>query len=59
MVRVTFFIFNLTKILTSAANLAFRALGRLLGSARDFMILTGIHGDLVNFSEKAQFDTQG
>ncbi|CAO0791616.1 unnamed protein product [Mucor circinelloides] len=38
---------------------AFRALGRLLGSARDFMILTGIHGDLVNFSEKAQFDTQG
>ncbi|CEP14685.1 hypothetical protein [Parasitella parasitica] len=38
---------------------AFRALGRLLGSARDFMILTGIHGDLVNFTEKAQFDTQG
>lgn len=41
------------------SNLAFRALGRLLGSARDFMILTGIHGELVNFSEKAQFDTQG
>lgn len=38
---------------------AFRGLGRLLGGARDYMILTGIHGDLVNFNEKAQFDTQG
>lgn len=38
---------------------AFRALGKILGGARDYMVLTGIHGDLVNFREKAQFDTQG
>lgn len=38
---------------------AFRALGKILGGARDYMVLTGIHGDLVNFREKAQFDTHG
>ncbi|KAG2233185.1 hypothetical protein INT48_005023 [Thamnidium elegans] len=38
---------------------AFRALGKILGGARDYMVLTGIHGDLVNFREKTQFDTQG
>lgn len=38
---------------------AFRALGRLLGSAVDYMALSGLHGELVNFSEKAVFDTQG
>ncbi|KAI8373056.1 uncharacterized protein BYT42DRAFT_56782 [Radiomyces spectabilis] len=39
--------------------LAFRALGRLLGAARDLLILSGEHGPLVTFSEEAQFDTQG
>lgn len=38
---------------------AFRALGKILGGARDYMVLTGIHGELVNFREKAQFDTHG
>lgn len=42
-----------------SASLAFRALGRLLGAARDLMVLTGDHGNLVNFEEQAQFDTQG
>ncbi|KAI9249764.1 glycoside hydrolase superfamily [Phascolomyces articulosus] len=38
---------------------AFRAIGRLLGAARDLMVLTGEHGALVNFTEQNQFDTQG
>ncbi|ORZ02623.1 glycoside hydrolase superfamily [Syncephalastrum racemosum] len=39
---------------------AFRALGRLLGAARDASIAYSTeHGHLVNFSEQAQFDTQG
>ncbi|KAI8974293.1 glycoside hydrolase superfamily [Pilobolus umbonatus] len=38
---------------------AFRALGRLLGSARDPMVLSGLHDELVQFNEKAQFETQG
>ncbi|KAJ8651597.1 hypothetical protein O0I10_012834 [Lichtheimia ornata] len=38
---------------------AFRAIGRLLGAARDLLVLTDDHGPLVNFSEQAQFDTQG
>lgn len=30
-----------------------------MGAARDLMVLTGDHGNLVNFEEQAQFDTQG
>ncbi|KAI9023835.1 glycoside hydrolase superfamily [Phycomyces nitens] len=38
---------------------AFRALGRLLGAARDSRVATGKHGLLLNFTEQAQFETQG
>lgn len=53
------YILSLIKVPCSHIDQAFRALGQLLGGARDYMVLTGIHGDLVNFKEKAQFDTQG
>jgi hypothetical protein len=53
------YIFDL-KIYTLIKKIkAFRAVGRLLGSARDDHILKTLHGDLVTFTERAQFDTQG
>ncbi|KAF7727377.1 hypothetical protein EC973_007620 [Apophysomyces ossiformis] len=38
---------------------AFRALGCLLSAARDMRALSDECGDLLNFSEQSQFDTQG
>ncbi|KAG0176755.1 hypothetical protein DFQ28_005757 [Apophysomyces sp. BC1034] len=38
---------------------AFRALGCLMSAARDIRALSDECGDLLNFTEKSQFDTQG